>query len=312
MTFSHWWSRHRKFYVGVLGLTALSGMVWSPNLLTQLFVLLSGVLLIGIAHGSVDYRFGRELLEPATGYFWVLAFTGIYLTLGFLTLAIWLWSPRVGLAFFLLLAVPHFGFEDVRPETYSTFAGPVVACSIGTLPIVLPAAFSPAVTTKVFNFLLPEHQHLDSTLVADVGQFTVVVALGVIGVTALLDTVAGPATIRDAFFLLVEAGALTGMFWLAEPILAFTVYYCIGHSSREMLEIMDESYTGSFTDRLRQFFLEALPIAAATVVIGILSAYLLAGMKFTVGPMIALIVFVGLSVVLLPHMLFDLLHEQYH
>lgn len=311
MNFVNCWETHRQLYIILLIFTALTGFFWSPNLLYQFYILVAGVLIIGIAHGAIDYRFGRDLFEPSTGYFWLLLFTGAYLSLGFAMLGFWILSPQVGLLIFLLLAIPHFGFEDVQLNRYSPLTGYLLGLAIGALPIALPCFFAPEQTSEVFNFLLPDSQHLKVVEVYTISGYLFFASIISMIIGLFIDNLYDETDAGEVFYQILEVCALIVMFSLTEPILAFTVYYCAGHSSREMLEIMDEAYSGTFSNRLGQFLLEALPIAIATVLIGIMAGFTLTKFNLEIGPILALTIFVGLSIVLIPHMLFDVLHDHY-
>lgn len=309
MNFTTLWNKHRFLYIGILWVSAAMGTLMAPSLTVQLIVAAGGVGLIGIAHGAIDYRFGRKLLEPGWGWVWFLVFVGLYLSFGFGMFSIWIWNPRLALFVFLLLAVPHFGFEDVVSKRYSSLTSIVFALGLGTLPIALPSYFSTDQTTTVFNMLLPVEQHLHQSSVLMVSWVVLIASLSAIFVSGILEfgrTVSQPTEIITFF---VECISLIVMFTLVTPILGFTIYYCFGHSMREMIEITDELYTGPVWNRVTQFAREVSPIVVSTLIIASMAWYVMTDYHLPPSSILAIVVFVGLNLVFIPHMVFDVWHE---
>ena len=300
---------HQTYYLMIMIAVALLGVNWTPSLNTQVLLLAAGVALIGIAHGAIDHRFGRVLFERQFPRFWFLPFRFFYLGLAGLMAGVWIWDSRLGLAIFFLMAVPHFGFVDAEESYYSDSRYYVSALTVGTFPIVLPAFFSPVDVSKIFNWLMISGGNFTPSVVRSWALPVLMIVLlvkAVLLVGRLQSEGLRKAVLLDG----LESIAMVGLFWSTPALIGFLTYYCAGHSVREALEISRDINPDDLQSGFQEFVRASLPLTGVTLIGGIGVVWLLVSGGFELTPALAVIVFIGLSSLLIPHMLVEYLHEH--
>ena len=221
-----------QFAVATAGFTtfcalAIMGMRFDFGL--QLAVLLAGIVLVGFPHGAFDHLVARPVLRPRLGPFWWLPFLFGYLGLAGLVWLGWMVAPATTLALFLAGSVLHFGLGDTEdgllPDRVPRLLGIV---TYGALPILLPIALYPADAAPVLAAMAGwDPAVMQRVLSSAVWLLPAwVVAFGWIisaawreghGVSERLATAAG--------------------FVLLPPVLAFGLYFGLGHSVRHVLRL---------------------------------------------------------------------------
>lgn len=305
------WRTHQKYYLLLLMLVAISGLIWVPSLEFQLMLLVVGVALVGIEHGAIDHRFGKSIIKSKLTEHWHVPFSILYLGFAGLMLTLWIVNSVIALCVFLLLAVPHFGYVDVNPSGYSPITYHLAALTTGTFPILLPVLFSPDQVTNIFNYLLISHGAFDALFIQTIAVNSL---WGIIPVYTVVIGSRIFDSSRDLMVLAIdvlEAVLLTITFWTCQPLIAFGIYYCFGHSFREGIEISLELNSNDLSQGVKDFVRSALPITLVTLAGGALVWFLMntTGIRFEAG--LAILVFIGLSSLLVPHMLVELLFDYY-
>jgi hypothetical protein len=89
---------------------------------------------------------------------------------------------------------------------------------------------------------------------------------------------------------------------VAPPLIAFLVYFCGWHSIRHALELSHQLAPGRPAHGLRLFIRRAVPMTALAVVAAVLVAPIVAAASFDLTEVLATLIFVGLSVLTVPHM----------
>lgn len=208
-------------------LLAVAGLDFSP--IAQSFLLLGGVVVVGFPHGAFDHLVARPVLAQRFGPFWWLLFGTGYFGLAALVWIAWTVAPAVTLAGFLAASVLHFGLGDVEdglaPETVPRV---VAILAYGGLPILMPIAVHPQACAPLLA------------------------ALAKVPVPAMLDALAvaawwTPAWIAAFTWVLLanlkqrrtaaERLASIAAFVLLPPVLAFGLYFTLGHSVRHVLRL---------------------------------------------------------------------------
>lgn len=256
----------------------------------QFSALLVGVAVIGFPHGALDplvAGLGLRLGSPAR----ILFFLGAYVVLAASVLGLWMVSPTLGLALFLSSSSLHFGLGDTdRRESSSTHAHALRVLAHGAAPIVLPAIAHPAPVSEVFGWLTgTSGSAVENALVSAAP------ALGAAWlVTAMLAYgLPGAGRLRGA----AELAALAAAFALLPPLLSFTLYFCLWHSARHLIEV--HAALGGLRSG-RKALVGAAVLLATAVLMG--AGHRLAEVASTT-PGYVRTVFIALACLTPPHML---------
>ena len=176
------------------------------------------IFLLGIPHGSLDTVYAQRLRGVKTARQW-LVFVAAYLVAAGLVIGLWWVAPSIFLPFFLLISVVHFSGDPAPglPLAYRIVYGGAV--------IVLPTLLHAGEVRALFTFLVAD----------DVAATTVhalhVIAWGWLVATLLAVLYAARSDWAESLTLACT-GALAV---LADPLLAFAVFFCGMHSVRHIL-----------------------------------------------------------------------------
>ena len=99
-----------------------------------------------------------------------------------------------------------------------------------------------------------------------------------------------------------ELAAIVALHVVAPPLIAFLTYFCGWHSIRHALELADDLEPGRLGDGLRRFVREAAPMTLTTVAAALLASVALVLTDIELDSLLASIIFIGLSVLTVPHM----------
>lgn len=293
-------TEHRSLMLGATaGIIAYAVAAGSPGATAQLAVLAAAVAVFGLPHGALDHLVGRQILAPIFGRRWGLVFFTAYLILAGLMGAVWFAAPVAALALFLLLSSLHFGWDDplwVRCGERRWDA--LERSSVGALPIVLPAWIHSTEVTVIFGWMMPAGRTLDSGVIAALAGCFAAVVIPVSGLRFVRLLVGRSASQAAA----AELGSIILLHVVAPPVIAFLTYFCGWHSIRHALELADGLAPGRLGEGLRRFAREALPLTLITVVAAITAAAVLLIADVQAEALLASVVFIGLSVLTVPHM----------
>jgi len=238
----------------------------------------SAIALLGLPHGAMDlqvlarsYRVGRQRFA---------AVTALYLTCAAVMALAWWAAPVAALAFFLLIAVVHFG------EDWQAAEQPFLQHGMALALLATPALLHKAATAAIFVALTGTS---DAALVADALLVVAPVAL-VVAVTAIAAMAANGAykTVASAVLSLAALAVLP-------PALGFAVYFCLFHSPQhfaQRLRLLGWS-------RARQWLPVVVPVTALAfaIVAGLFALVPATG----VSARFVAAIFMTLSVLTLPH-----------
>lgn len=260
---------------------------------TQAVVLAALVAVVGMPHGGLDHRVGRAVLRSVAGHRWVIPFSAGYLTVMAAVLAGWVWLPLFTLAGFVLLSAAHFGTADKRPGTTGGLALTVLQ---GGMVVWVPVLFQPAEFTRLLTWVVPRNRWPEDILFDASLRAGLWFALGVVITRAV---VSRPATA-------VRVVAFVVLFAVAPPLLGFAVYFCGWHSVVELVGLARQANPNHPVAGLGRVLVAAAPLSAAAVLLAVIGwGVASAGGPLTPG--IVQAVFVGLSVVAVPHMLLHMI-----
>ena len=184
---------------------------------------LAGIL-IAVWHGAFDGVLARPVLKPHFGHRWMLVFVSGYLLLGVLVAALWWWKPQVALPLFLLYSAWHFGTEGTawQPTPLSS----AVALCQGFVPIAASCYWHPVEVAGIFSPMLGTAAPWAPRLAARAGAALLPSCAVVVGCSLLRPREHGASLVLTGLELL--------LFWRANPLLAFAIFFCCWHTPEHL------------------------------------------------------------------------------
>jgi Brp/Blh family beta-carotene 15,15'-monooxygenase len=244
--------------------------------IVQVTLLAILVATVGLPHGALDplVAYHAGFWKGVSGLF---AFLLAYILLAALALLVWYFFPGMSLLVFLLYSAFHFS-GDWRQESvgYARLAP-------GTLLVGTPPLFHPEETLHYFALLSG----------ADAAE-RILLIMQACAVVALLGLVLGLILRRFEWSVILEIGLLLVASYLLQPLLFFMLYFCAMHSPRHILHaakglpLLPVLLTG--------FLFTVLTVALAVAAFPLLETV----PRYE---SIIQIVFIGLAVLTVPHML---------
>lgn len=281
-----------------------------------------GLLIIGLPHGGLDHRVGTRLLRrwgwPAP----LSLFIALYLLMSAAVLAGWYLWPGLTVMLFFLLSAWHFGLEedDVPPanprQSFARF-------SQGAMIIWVPSLFQATAVTSLLQTTMPSHHAgLAETVVMLWGQSWPIWSVGLLilllgrpsqtastrqqppkATTNKQNAASNHSTLTPTPITWLQITrscrvlAFGLLFAVADPLLAFTVYFCGWHSVRGLRQLYRTS--GQTT---LGFLRDLLPISLAAISLFLLGFGFYSSQLSWWDSMIR-VSFIGLSAVAIPHLL---------
>ncbi len=240
----HWLGRALRTHVHFAAITTLAWVCMWPllpehGLWLQAALMLALICTLGLPHGALDHIAGRALFAPTLGFLWPAAFGCAYLGLGALVVAGWLLAPGVWLWMMLAISALHFGTDDSDRRLGS---GPVRLMEIfgrGGAIIVIPSAVHPGDVAGIFALLLPDLGPNEVRPQLETGVLWLAPPIAACLLFSALRHASrwmGGAQRaglhRDA---LLELVCVNLIFAALPPLTAFTLYFCVWHSFRQIL-----------------------------------------------------------------------------
>lgn len=258
----------------------LGVFVGSLDRTVEIYAIATLMFLLGIPHGSLDTVFATNMYGVGTARQWCMFLTA-YLVAAGLVIVLWQLAPAIFLPFFLLISMLHFSGDPARalPWAYRLVYGGAV--------IVLPTLLHADEVRALFAYLVA----------ADVAA-TIVRPLHAIAGGWLIATVL--AVLHAARSDVPESLALacTGaLAVVADPLLAFAVFFCAMHSVRHILRTADAA--GESPRHL-------MARAAVWPTLACLAAFFSAVLwhdTLALEARIMQVLFVGLAALTVPHMI---------
>ena len=274
---------HAKLMVPVIGALAVLGLIWEPEMTTQITILLFGVGTVGLAHGAMDHRVGEILIRPKFGRAWPIVFTVAYLVFVAVGLAGWVVAPVAALAGFILYSTFHFGSDPSRES------GLIFVVSRGALPFLLPIAIHPGEVARLFSLVATADIQLE--------QYAIPVAI--LTVIFLIATLTAAARSRN-YVHAIETVLLVALNVTNPPLIAFGCYFVLLHSLGHMIELCGWLEPSSPLKGFFKVARESVPLTGLVLVSAAVGSTFAAGSGLE--PAVLQTVFVTLSSLTLPHM----------
>ena len=258
------------------------------------------ILTIGISHSALDHLKGYKLLDKYKITNNVIFYLS-YLLIGSMFIFLWLVFPSFTLLFFLIVAIYHFGKEDLiysdKPNFFKFFL-------LGSPIILAPLSFHFEETLNIFKILYIENQNFINALYffEEKNIFTILLILFL--VFGLYFT--GSENMKQ--FLLEKAGIIILNF-TCHPLIAFTIYFCFLHSTRHSFKLSSELNEKDFKKGFREFLNKALPLTLVTAILFIFCVIFLTN-YYVLSEAIYKVIFIGLASLTFPHILLEYLIEK--
>ena len=210
------------FALCVLAVALGAAKTGKPSVALQALAL-SGIL-IAVWHGAFDGVLARPLLRPRFGSRWIPAFALGYLLLGTIVAALWWRAPRIALPLFLSYSAWHFGTEgtDWQPTPLSSAA----ALCQGFVPIAASCYWHPVEVSQLFSFMLRGSGSLGPRLTH----------VGALALWPLCVAISGYSLFqfRKRTGVLLLTGLELLLFWRADPLIAFAIFFCCWHTPEHL------------------------------------------------------------------------------
>ncbi len=273
--------QQQGFIFGVVSTLITLGSALAPAVdpLTSLLLVATLIFFLGVPHGALDPCFAQKLLGVKGWRAW-LQFVVIYVGLAGCVVLIWWQAPLVFMSGFLIISILHFS-RDLAPPTAK-----ISTLLYGGAIIVLP-------TILHFSEML----ELFTLIVGAEGAQTIVVALRALAwpwavALAILICFEAIKNWRVGFEIL----SVSLLAVVAQPLIAFTVYFCGMHSLRHLLRT--QQYVNLSVGRLLWICL--LPMLGVSALVALAWLYLPAS---SYDSRLLQFVFVTLAALTVPHML---------
>lgn len=232
------------------GVAVIALQLFAPSLTTTyaLYPLLLSTVVLGLPHGALDHLLPVRLkLSWGRHPLWLSVYLLVYLALAGLYFGLWLLSPAVAFAGFLLMTIFHWGQGDLRfmelflgrsrPTRIGTWLTLIVR---GGLPIVLPVLAFPETAESLFYYaalgLGLERTVLNLSSVWLV--ISLALGLGFASLGYLVNAVRAAPTRLVLVVDILELVLLTTLFTLVPAYLAIGVYFTFWHSPRHLARLL--------------------------------------------------------------------------
>ena len=267
------------FGVVAIFISLVSALAPSVDPLASLLLIATIIFFLGVPHGALYPCFAQKLLAVKGWQGWLL-FVVIYLSLAGGVVVVWWQAPLVFMSGFLIISILHFS-RDLAPTTAK-----ITALLYGGAVIVLPTLFHFSEMLELFTLIV----HAENAEM-------IVVALRALAwpwVAALAISLC--FEVNKNWRVGFEIFSVSLLALAAQPLIAFTVYFCGMHSLRHMLRT--QQYVNLPVSRLVWTCL--LPMLGVSVLVALGWLYLPLS---SYDSRILQFVFVTLAALTVPHML---------
>jgi hypothetical protein len=235
------------------------------------------VVILGVPHGSLDVLFAKQTYQLVNIAKW-LRFLGFYSVTSLLIIALWMLVPGFFFAVFLILSAIHFA-DDINLSGHQ-----LLKLSYGFAVIALPGVVHGPELIKLYGMIINVELAQSIVLISKyVGLFLIPIILTLFFINKV--------NIRSQ----IEIIAISILFLIATPILAFTIYFCFMHSARHI--VRSHFFLNSFK---RQEFIYALILPTVAVIFMGVCIWFLKLTPSSEKDLIQ-IIFVGLAALTVPH-----------
>ena len=276
------------------------------NLYLLCFILIAT---IGISHGALDHIKGKFITNKIFKNKSLFLFYFLYILFALLVLFCWVKFSFLSLIIFFIISSFHFGQEDV-----SFFIN-----KQSTLDNIFYFMRGFVVISSSFYFNQEETQSFIKILIfEDADSFIMKMNwfyffwLNIIILFLCIFFYFLQKKVNWECFLVMnlELICIVLMFYFLPLFVAFTMYFCLMHSTKHILSLSYELNNKNINLGLKQFAVSALPLTIITFAIALLMLVYLKN-EFSIDKSIIKITFVGLASLTLPHIILDEIYDKY-
>jgi Brp/Blh family beta-carotene 15,15'-monooxygenase len=260
--------------------TISMNLLFHPDLMVQLFVLVPAIAILGLPHGALDLSIAQALW-PLVGWQGKARFVSAYVGLTLLVIGFWIVFPGPALFGFLIYSAFHFSSDWDGEDNLLRIIG-------GITTVGAPALFWQAKVAAIFAYLAPEPAaNLAALSLAIAGCVALILC---VSLTILCPMVRTRATVEQ------------GIIWIAaaclSPLVYFVIYFCSLHTVRHFTSAL------ASLENQRHALRTAGLLTAITVFGGLIGFTILQKSDAAVPEQSILqIVFIGIAALTVPHML---------
>lgn len=215
-----------------------------PSPSAQIFILLVFGGLIGLPHGLTDWKILKNIpksfginIGPLSNK---LLGGIIYAVSALLFFVCWSIMPMAVFVIFIALSVFHFGTQDIAAHNIQGRFNVIHVVIRGSAPIILPYLFHPE-TAYYFNLLLSDYYFLPIAISQNI----------MIGLASIAFYTFSALLTRHVSYLL-ETLLLITLFVTLPPLLSFTIYFCVWHTPRHYIDVIQWYKPFSYTRALQK------------------------------------------------------------
>jgi Brp/Blh family beta-carotene 15,15'-monooxygenase len=265
-----------------------------------------GIVGIGLPHGGLDHRVGRQVLQSWGWPDSIVLFATVYLLVSLIVLLGWYLSPFVTVLIFFFISAWHFGLEE-DGAAITSLRQQLGRFARGGMVIWVTCLWQPERVGQLLQVTMPTSQ-------GGAAEWAVTICgwLGLLGCLLVADDcldrrndqieAAELAGERIGSGLRIARVILFGvLFATIDPLLSFTVYFCGWHSIRGLRQLYRE-----YGRSLGSFLWELMPMTSAAIALFV-GGSLIWWTELGWQDSFVRVSFLGLSAVAIPHLLLHVL-----
>ena len=262
---------------------------------------------VGVSHGAYDGRKGEKLFYNKFKN-WRFIFYFVYISLTIFVLIIWYLKPLIALITFLIVSALHFGKEDLEIYLDKKYKHHLLIYFLkGSLIILLPLFFNYEKTNLIFNTILFSKNYV--MLSNNNVKFILIISLSIQLLFYLFIYLKKKLNRNDFIAIIFEIYLIIITFYLFNPIVGFTLYFCFLHSFKNILHISSE-LNPKLLKGLKIFFKQSLFLTLLTFFILFFGLIFLINFNFFENSA-EKVIFIGLASLTLPHIILHYFSEKY-
>jgi Brp/Blh family beta-carotene 15,15'-monooxygenase len=217
---------------------------------------------------------------------------------------------------FLVVAVVHFGHEDTDPDLalgsdgrYERIGLAIETLARGGFLIGAVLIFHSAQAATLFGYLIPSQADTLAESVPAIRPLIVLLVLPTF-LIVLVHHLKGWFRAEAGHGLIaLELISLAALFAVASPLVAFVTYFCLWHSFRHSLEVAADLDPAGPPQAARAFVRQAWPMTLGAIGLGFIGYSFLTPIQAAPDAIVR-VVFIGLSALTVPHIVFTVWAEK--
>ncbi len=304
--------RHSSTWAARLAIVVSFGAILFGSFLPStasswsLWIALFSVIAVGIPHGAIDHLIAEKVYGLDTSWRSKAFFYGMYLGLMFIVGAIWLIHPVIGLIFFFLISIYHFGQADMEDFLAKGSGGSLWYVARGFLVVGL-IVFT---DTQVSFPIMSQAINIETAvLFAALPDSPVALSILFAAYASVFAYAWATGKLNSGTSFVIDTLVIIALFLLAGPIIGFAVYFALWHSAGHIIEMQQYLRSKNKPMSLTRFYKAATPFT----LVSLAGLAVLAGINhaLSMGDQFIALMFILISVLTLPHMVIvDRMYEQ--